>query len=139
MDYTTPVVAAVQVIVDAFETTSRVRGTMTTGLDQQDLERKFSSIELFLATFPRDTAIQEASIELIAATLKAIENVIGFFLESNARKALSATFRGKDYQKQALESIEQISIRSDQLLEAAQKSHISETKRKLDTVLKGKN
>lgn len=67
----------------AFETTSRVRGTMTTGLDQQDLERKFSSIELFLATFPRDTAIREASIELIAATLKAIENVIGFFLESN--------------------------------------------------------
>lgn len=108
MDYTTPVVAAVQVIVDvnipnlylpsmmilhsqltcilkAFETTSRVRGTMTTGLDQQDLERKFNSIELFLATFPRDTAIQEASIELIAATLKAIENVIGFFLESNGK------------------------------------------------------
>lgn len=56
---------------------------MTTGLDQQDLERKFSSIELFLATFPRDTAIREASIELIAATLKTIENVIGFFLESN--------------------------------------------------------
>lgn len=106
MDYTTPVVAAVQVIVDvsildlyphlmvvlqshltwifkAFETTSRVRGTMTTGLNQQDLERKFSSIELFLATFPKDTAIREASIELIAATLKAIENVIGFFLESN--------------------------------------------------------
>lgn len=110
MDYTTPVVAAVQVLVDvnipnhylhlimilesqltwtskAFETTSRVRGTMTTGLDQQDLERKFSSIELFLATFPRDTAIREASIELIAATLKAIENVIGFFLESNGEFA----------------------------------------------------
>lgn len=103
MDYTTPVVAAVQVLVDvnilnllvtifqsqltwifeAFETTSRVRATMTTGLDQQDLERKFSSIELFLATFPRDPAIREASIELIATTLKAIENVIGFFLESN--------------------------------------------------------
>lgn len=56
---------------------------MTTGLDQQDLEGKFSSIELFLATFPEDPTIREASIELIAATLKAIEDVIGFFLESN--------------------------------------------------------
>jgi hypothetical protein len=56
---------------------------MTTGLDQQDLERKFSSIELFLATFPKDLAIQEASVELVAATLTAIEDVIGFFLESN--------------------------------------------------------
>lgn len=56
---------------------------MTTGLDQQDLERKFSNIELFLGTFPEDPAIREASIDLISATLKAIEDVIGFFLESN--------------------------------------------------------
>lgn len=64
---------------------------MTTGLDQKDLERKFSSIELFLATFPKDPAIQEASIELIAATLKAIENVIGFFLESHGECTLSGS------------------------------------------------
>lgn len=56
---------------------------MTSGLARDDLERKFSSIELFLATFPKDDAIEEASVELVAATLKAIEDAIGFFLESN--------------------------------------------------------
>ncbi|KAK2609894.1 hypothetical protein N8I77_003366 [Diaporthe amygdali] len=137
IDYATPVVAAVQVLVDAFETTSRVRGTMTAGLDRDDLEKKFSSIEVFLATFPKDLAIKEASVQLIAATLKAIEDVIGFFLESNAKKAMSATLRGKDYQKKPLESIEQIRIRSEELLQAAQKSHIAETKQMLDVVLKG--
>ncbi|KAJ0104475.1 hypothetical protein J7T55_010941 [Diaporthe amygdali] len=138
IDYATPVVAAVQVLVDAFETTSRVRGTMTAGLDRDDLEKKFSGIEVFLATFPKDLAIKEASVQLIAATLKAIEDVIGFFLESNAKKAMSATLRGKDYQKKPLESIEQIRIRSEELLQAAQKSHIAETKQMLDVVLKEK-
>lgn len=57
---------------------------MTTGLDQQDLEQKFSAIELFLATFPKDPDIREASTELIASTLKAIEDVIGFFLEGKS-------------------------------------------------------
>lgn len=71
-------------LLEAFDTTSHVRGTMTTGLNRKDLERNFSSIELFLATFPRDPDVQEASMELIASTLKAIEDVIGFFLESNS-------------------------------------------------------
>lgn len=134
---------------------------MTAELEKDDLEKKFSSIEVFLATFPKDPAIKEASVQLIAATIKAIEDVIGFFLESNgeygsgealdrffldslnvslnfaAKKALSAALRGKDYQKKPLESIEQIRIRSDELLQAAQKSHIAETKQMLDVVLKG--
>ncbi|KAJ4409143.1 hypothetical protein N0V82_009556 [Gnomoniopsis sp. IMI 355080] len=83
MDYATPVIAAVQVLVDAFETTSRVRETMTKGLEKDDLEGKFANIERFLATFPKDAAVEEASVELIAATLKTIEDAIGFFLESN--------------------------------------------------------
>lgn len=56
---------------------------MTTGLEGDDLERKFSDIELFLATFPKDDAVEEASIQLIATTLKAIEDAIGFFLEKS--------------------------------------------------------
>lgn len=56
---------------------------MTAGLEKDDLELKFSNIERFLASFPKDSAIEEASVELIAATLKAIEDAIGFFLESS--------------------------------------------------------
>ncbi|KAJ4387488.1 hypothetical protein N0V93_008080 [Gnomoniopsis smithogilvyi] len=137
MDYATPVIAAVQVLVDAFETTSHVRETMTAGLDKDDLESKFSNIERFLATFPQDGAIEEASVELVVATLKAIEDAIGFFLESNVKKAFSATLRGKEYQKKPLASLEQIRVRGDKLLQAAQKSHITDTQQKLDMVLNG--
>lgn len=57
---------------------------MTTDLQREGLERKFSTIEKFLATFPKDIAIEEASVELVAATLKAIEDAIGFFLQKKS-------------------------------------------------------
>lgn len=53
------------------------------------------------------------------------------------KKSLSATLRGKEYQKRPLASLEQIRVRGDQLLQAAQESHITDTQQKLDMVLKG--
>lgn len=41
----------------------------------------FSDAELFLQLYPKDKNIEKASIDLIASTLYAAENVIGFFVK----------------------------------------------------------
>ena len=47
------------------------------------MDRKFGDIEIFLATFPEDPKIIKSAVELVATTLLAIENTIGFFLSND--------------------------------------------------------
>lgn len=46
-----------------------------------DLDMKFSQIELFLEIYEGDMNIENASIDLIAAILYAVECVIRFFVK----------------------------------------------------------
>lgn len=57
---------------------SDVRKTMMEAFDR--VENMFSEIELFLLIYPGDENIEKASVDLIAATLIAAENAIGFFM-----------------------------------------------------------
>lgn len=58
---------------------SNVRKTMVGSFDEVD--KMFTEVELFLQIYPGDKNIENASIKLIADTLFAAENVIGFFLK----------------------------------------------------------
>lgn len=53
---------------------------MTTSVGQDELERRFRCIETFLSAFPEDPDIRKASIALVVAIFKAVEDAIGFFL-----------------------------------------------------------
>lgn len=46
-----------------------------------DVDKMFADVELFLQIYPGDENIEKASVKLIADTLFAVENVIGFFLK----------------------------------------------------------
>lgn len=46
-----------------------------------DVDKMFADVELFLQIYPGDENIEKASVKLIADTLFAAENVIGFFLK----------------------------------------------------------
>lgn len=54
----------------------------------ENIEKMFSDIELFLHIYPKDENIEKASIDLMASTLYAAENVIGFFTKSTCTLAL---------------------------------------------------
>lgn len=54
-----------------------MRKTMNDAFDQ--VEKMFADIELFIQIYPEDANIEKASIDLLASTLFAAENVIGFF------------------------------------------------------------
>lgn len=50
-----------------------------------DVDTMFRDIELFSQIYPGDENIQKASVDLIASTLCAVENVITFFLKGTCK------------------------------------------------------
>lgn len=56
---------------------------MTKAFDR--VEAMFSDIELFIQLYPGDKNIEKASTNLIASTLFAAENVLGFFMKGTCR------------------------------------------------------
>lgn len=121
----TPVVGAIVVVLDALKTASTVRNQILTSFD--DLVLIFSDVELFLSTFQGDVNIRNASIDLIATTLAAIEQTIGFYTSDEFIRAGKAIFSGADYQKDLRDSIELIQTKSESLLRQAERSHIFES------------
>ena len=57
-----------------------MRKKMNESFDTDSLEKMFGDVELFLATFPKDENLEKASVRLVVATFKAIEDAIGFFI-----------------------------------------------------------
>lgn len=51
-----------------------------------DLEKHFGNIEMFIMTFPDDQNIVTAVVQLVAAMLKAIEDVIGYYIKNESKK-----------------------------------------------------
>ena len=126
------------------------------------MERAFGDIEIFLATFPEDPNIKKSAVESVSATLKAVENTIGSFLTNSgkfvmlpslpcssifadtwryspAKKVCAIVLRGKQYQQDLVDSIDDIQLRSAELVHNAQNSHIEGTKKKLDGILNGES
>ena len=46
-----------------------------------DIDMKFSQVELFLEIYKADKNVEKAAIDLIATVLYAVESVIGFFVK----------------------------------------------------------
>lgn len=67
---------------------SATRKKITKSLDDKSLERMFGDIEVFLATFPKDESINKASIRLVVAIMKAIEDAIGFYVKHTSEAVL---------------------------------------------------
>lgn len=49
------------------------------------MKKGFSKVEIFLAAFPGDPNIKEASVDLIACILKAVERAILYFLSHTCK------------------------------------------------------
>ncbi|KAK4185102.1 hypothetical protein QBC35DRAFT_29935 [Podospora australis] len=135
VEYVSPVLATVEVVLEAAETASEVREKVKAAFDGEKLGKMFGDIELFLATFPGDEKVREASIDLVVSVFSAIEETIGFFLMHQARRGLSALGRGKNYQAPLLEKINLIQQRSDFLIHQAQKSHVAHVRADLKEIL----
>ncbi|KAJ4416163.1 hypothetical protein N0V82_006923 [Gnomoniopsis sp. IMI 355080] len=118
----TPIVGCVQILLEAARAASTVRKNMNKAFD--DLEKMFSDIELFLHIYPEDVNIEKASIDLIASTLHAAENVLGFLTKGSWKKLISATVQRENYERDTIESLADVKIKCGLLLEEAKKSNM---------------
>lgn len=51
----------------------------------ENVEKMFEDIELYRQMYPDDQNIEKASLQLLASTLYAAENVIAFFLKPTGK------------------------------------------------------
>lgn len=79
--WVTPVVGTIGLLLQAVSTAAKTRQEVLTNL--ADLEKTFSNINSFAATFPRDDNVRQASITLVVAIFQAVEHAIAFFVKSS--------------------------------------------------------
>ncbi|KAK5651407.1 hypothetical protein OQA88_12495 [Cercophora sp. LCS_1] len=135
IEYVSPVLAAVGILLDAAATASEGREQVMNAFDPTGLEHNFGNIEFFLSTFPKDAIIKDRSIDLVASIFKGIEDAIGFFTSSPVSRGFKAVVKQSDYQKDLLESIDNISQCSDRLLLEGQKSDIYSSRAAHQTII----
>ncbi|KAM0438486.1 hypothetical protein ACHAPT_001235 [Fusarium lateritium] len=122
--YSTPVLGAVQLILDAASAAADVRGKVLEGFD--GLIPIFSDVEVFLSTFPKDVNIENKSVELMVAALDAIEHAIEFFISNEVLRGMVALCQGSAYKSTLRKRLEAINEKSQNLMQEAAKSHIYE-------------
>ncbi|KAI0427785.1 hypothetical protein F5Y09DRAFT_350194 [Xylaria sp. FL1042] len=125
VDYLTPIRGAVDFLLDAIRRASETRQQILQGLDR--LDSMFRDIELFLIVFPTDEPVLQAGTELVVSVLAAVEKLIGFYIKSRGRKALSSLFTGEDYEKDVISSLGDITTKSETLRYEATKADMSQS------------
>ncbi|KAF3062870.1 hypothetical protein CFAM422_010313 [Trichoderma lentiforme] len=133
--YSTPVLGAVNIFLDAVKTAANVRQQVLEEFN--DIIPKIYDIEFFLVTFPEDQHISSASLDLTVSILLAIEQTIGFFISNRFVRGVKAIGMGASYETDLLKSLNTIKAKSKTLLEEAEKSQMHKFDRHSQRMEKG--
>lgn len=128
IEYVSPVLGAVQLLLNAYKVASEVREKVTSSFDETEVQELFNNAEVYIITFPDSSRIKDSTIALVVAVMKAIEDAIGFFLSKQIKRLLSVVYRGKKgYQEALLKRLEAIKTHSEKLIQQAQNAHMMYT------------
>ncbi|KAL7946924.1 hypothetical protein V8C42DRAFT_319187 [Trichoderma barbatum] len=133
--YSTPILGAVSIFLDAVKNAANVRQQVLE--EFQDIIPKIYDIEFFLVTFPEDHNISNASLDLTVTMLLAIEQTIGFFISNRFLRGAKAMGMGASYESDLLKSLNTIKAKSKTLLEEAEKSQMHKFDRHSQKMEKG--
>ncbi|KAK4450461.1 hypothetical protein QBC34DRAFT_349211 [Podospora aff. communis PSN243] len=134
VEYITPVLGIVEILLEAAMTAARVRNEILSGLD--DVDMIFSQVELFLELYKADENIRKASINLIYAIFQAVESSMRFFLRASWKKAFSAAFKAEGYQQDTVETLTNVKSLSTILINEAENSHKYEMSTNMREILR---
>ncbi|KAK8062741.1 hypothetical protein PG997_014838 [Apiospora hydei] len=120
IEIASPVVGAIDLLVDAYRQAAAVRETVHSGFD--DLPETFIRIDFFMKSYPKDENILAVSIDLVLAVFKAIEEASQRALGAltiylAAKHAGLAILNGEEYQQNLLRALKEISVCSEKLEE----------------------
>ncbi|KAL7935953.1 hypothetical protein V8C35DRAFT_296460 [Trichoderma chlorosporum] len=125
IEYISPVLGAVQLLLNAYKVASEVRERITSSFDETEIQELFNDAEVYLITFPDSSKVKNATITLVVTVMKAIEDAIVFFLSKQIKRLFSVVYRGKrGYQEDLLKSLEAIKTNSEKLIQQAQSAHL---------------
>ncbi|KAK7423574.1 hypothetical protein QQX98_001032 [Neonectria punicea] len=113
LDMTSPVIGVVNVLSDAYRQTAEVRETVNSEFD--DLPDSFATMSFYFEAYPDDESIVVASVDLVFAIFKAIEEAVKFYTSIQAKRAGLAVLTGVQYQRILLQSLTEIKACSDAL------------------------
>ncbi|KAM0424977.1 hypothetical protein ACHAPT_009778 [Fusarium lateritium] len=99
----TPIVGAINLMVDAYSKASQVRQEVNSSLE--DLADSFAKMDIFLQSYPKDANIIRASTNLVLAIFKPIENSIKFYTSVQTKRAGVAILTGLQYQAILVKSL----------------------------------
>ncbi|RGP78966.1 hypothetical protein FLONG3_2872 [Fusarium longipes] len=133
IDYVTPVLGAVQILLEAAIKAAKVRQEALSAFD--DIDKVFNKVEGYLQIYSNDQNLEEAAVDLIAAVFHAIECVISFFVKSPGKKAISVTFNKEGYQDAITESLSAIKTQGENLIAQADMSGKFQTSNGLQTII----
>ncbi|KAK3938866.1 hypothetical protein QBC46DRAFT_460016 [Diplogelasinospora grovesii] len=127
--YASPVKTALKILLDVVQTASDLRKLVRDTFDGDGIEESFTRVEIFLAAFPGDEYIEEASVDLIACILKAVEEGIAYFISSLIKR----WHYGR--QQDLVDSISEIPSKTEYLIKIAHESNIVGTQRGLSLLV----
>ncbi|KAI0872212.1 hypothetical protein GGS24DRAFT_468408 [Hypoxylon argillaceum] len=113
IDIASPVISVIGLLLDAYRQASEVRETVNTGFD--DLPEVFTRIDFYFQSYPRDSNIFMASVELVLVIFKAIEEAVRFYTSPQATRAGRIILTGEEYQKKLLYYLKEIGECSNRL------------------------
>ncbi|RAL59788.1 hypothetical protein DID88_000417 [Monilinia fructigena] len=87
MDIASPIVAAVKVLLGAYQNAAKVRELINDGFDDLSTGTAFIDIDFYVTQFPNDPNIFKASQDLVLAIFKAVEHAIGFYVGHQSKDA----------------------------------------------------
>ncbi|KAJ8120201.1 hypothetical protein ONZ43_g3032 [Nemania bipapillata] len=122
MDIVSPVLAAVQVILDAVKKGAEVRKKVLEGFDE--LEDVFSDVELFLGIFPKEDLILKLAVSpLVSPKVETLNTTSYLRYFSPVGRGARVIMKGADYEKPLLDNLTTITSRSKKLMAQALKTH----------------
>lgn len=92
--WSTPVAGTIGLLLQAITIAAKTRQDVLTRLS--DLDKTFSNIDSFAATFPKDQNVKQASVSLVVAIFQAVEQAMSFFAKSSGE--LAPQWRLTEYQ-----------------------------------------
>ncbi|KAJ2989594.1 hypothetical protein NUW58_g3394 [Xylaria curta] len=113
IDIVSPIVGVIDLLLDAYRQAAEVRETANSGFD--DLPQIFASIDFYFKSYPKDQNIFTASVHLVLAVFKAIEEAVRFYTSTQPKRAGLAILTGEGYEQKLLQSLNEISICSNKL------------------------
>ncbi|KAL3463505.1 hypothetical protein BJX64DRAFT_287254 [Aspergillus heterothallicus] len=135
IDYISPVVALVDILLDAASVASDVRNRVCTAFKPEEMEEDFEMIEVSVGLYCGDVNIRNAAVDLVHGIFRAMEDAIGFFMSKRSSRTRDALVQASGYQKALMGKLDDMKKLSAKLVRQVELADMYSTRVGLEKAL----